>query len=150
MSKSRFHRLLMVVAELTTTALFLASILAPSAAVSDEANARLLRKMFTAFQCSSYASFAEKKEEAQRLFDAGIKAGREALKAGNISQEILMANGLPFTVLKPTNPSADVFIGRVYSNAHQSIFEDLKEYDLDEVIPRCERAYRLSNCEAID
>jgi hypothetical protein len=59
---------------------------------SDEAKARLGTLMWSAFECATYASDAEKKKEAKRLFDTGYKAGKEfmaAVESGQVSKEEL-------------------------------------------------------------
>ena len=105
-------------------ALFLvATVLTIGPARSEEAKARLGRVMWAAFECTTFASMADKQEDAKRLFDIGLKAGRdfiEALNRGNISQEefsTMVPMGVTM-LIREGGPSTDFVVGRVYQARH--------------------------------
>jgi hypothetical protein len=100
-----------------------ATVLTIGPARSEEAKARLGRVMWAAFECTTFASMADKQEDAKRLFDIGLKAGRdfiEALNRGNISQEefsTMVPMGVTM-LIREGGPSTDFVVGRVYQARH--------------------------------
>jgi hypothetical protein len=147
---------------------FAALMLATSPAAGDKAKARLGRVMWSAFVCTTYAGMAEKEEEATRLFDAGLKAGRDfidALKSGNISQEELhstVPTGVTLLLNEPV-PSADFLIGRVYAMAQSYAYDKIVKMDnsglpldvdhwvMDEKLQKikAQSFYSKRNCELV-
>ena len=80
--------------------------------------AQLARLMFAAFQCGTYAAMSDDEKAKARLFEVGVKAGREFLDAvnkGQITHEAEM-KVVPAAVLErlPYRPSTDFALGRIF------------------------------------
>ena len=150
-------------------ALFLvAAVLTIGPAGSEETKAHLGRVMWSAFECVTFANMAGKQEDAKRLFDIGLKAGRdfiEAVKSGNISQEEF--NNAPVGVtalMQEGGPSTDFLVGRVYSWASEEAYDAIVKHDASGVTldakdwimdagqqkMRAQTSYLHSNCELIE
>jgi hypothetical protein len=149
--------------------LLIATVLTVGPARSEEAKARLGRVMWSAFECVTFASMAGEQEAAKRLFDIGLKAGRdfiEALNRGDISQEEfnkIVPMGVTM-LMREGGPSTDFVVGRVYSYAQEDAYDavvkhdasglplDTKDWIMDDGLKkmRAENSYSNSNCELIE
>ena len=75
---------------LFVASLFSLELVAIAAAQTAFEKPRLARVMWSAFQCATYADYAQDNSERARLIEIGLKAGREfleAAKAGQITPE---------------------------------------------------------------
>ena len=99
---------------------FIISLSFPASAQTASEKARQSRVMWSAFQCSTFAELLGDQKEQARLFDLGIKAGREFLEAARNKQipSEIADKEVPMGVIWLMNgPSNDFIIGRVYENA---------------------------------
>jgi hypothetical protein len=160
-----FHRL---GAGISTSALSLALLLSVGSAKSDDAMGHLGQVAWSAFQCATFAAMAKREVASQRLFDVGLKAGRdfiEAVENGKVSDEELnsiVPTGVTM-LLSEGGPSTDFLLGRIYSAAQESAYDKIVKQDaaglpLDtehwvmdkkQQAPRAETSYSKSNCELI-
>jgi hypothetical protein len=80
--------------------------------------AQLARLMFSAFQCGAYAAMSDNEKEKARLFEVGVKAGREFLDAVNNGQITYEAEWkvLPAAVVERLayRPSTEFVLGRIF------------------------------------
>jgi hypothetical protein len=149
-----------------TCGLLIASMLSIAPVHADEDKARLGRTMWTAFACATFAELSERKEEQDRLFQTGLKAGREfieALQNGKISNEEVDSKVPVGVIWLLAGPSIDFIIGRVYSGAEEDAYDsivkkdasglplDIKDWITDKQVqkPKAEAAYLKGNCELI-
>ncbi len=82
--------------------------------------ARLSRTMWSAFECSVYADLSGNEMEQARLFDLGVKSGREFIEAVNTRQippDMLRVEVNAATLDLLQGPSTDFMVGRVYESA---------------------------------
>lgn len=113
--------------------IFLSFAVAPPAFSQTAAEkAHLARVAWSAFQCGTYAEISGDKKEQARLFEVGLKAGREFLSAamrGEISPEIAKSE-VPIGVsMLVQGPSADFILGRVFENAMGDAFDKIVKED---------------------
>ena len=91
-------------------------------------SARNGRVMWSAFQCATFAELSGDTKEQERLFTAGVKAGRqfvEALQKGQISREA-MSSEVPIGVtMLLAGPSVDFIIGRIFESAMGDAYDDI-------------------------
>jgi hypothetical protein len=115
---------------LTTSALIaLTNVSAAQGAVE---KARQARTMWSAFQCGIYAEMSGEREEQARLFDVGIKAGRDFIDAINKKQippdvaerEVPIGVNLVFG-----GPTPDFIIGRIFESASKDAFDSIVTKD---------------------
>jgi hypothetical protein len=108
--------------------------------------AQLARLMWAAFQCGTYAGLSDDDKEQARLFEMGLKAGREfldALNKGQITDEtkrkvvplevmqVLRFTGPPLDLTRIPEPlpkkvegsSTDFVLGRIFQDATSSAHE---------------------------
>lgn len=94
--------------------------------------ARLSRTMWSAFQYGTFAEMSGNEKEQARLFDVGVKAGRDfldALKNRQIPADVA-SNEVPIGVsMLLQGPSADFIIGRVFENAMQDAYDDIVKHE---------------------
>jgi hypothetical protein len=144
-----------------TCIIFMASVSVASAqhAKPDPAaKARLGRTLWSAFTCGMFAGMSDNEKEQRRLFELGLKAGREFIKAlenGDIPAEVSKKE-VPVGVLwNLEGPSADFIIGRIYQDATKYALDKLKDekgnYLLDDSIKkmRAQNEYLAGNCSLV-
>ena len=88
----------------------------PASGQTASDKARLARVMWSAFECSTFAELMGDQKEQARLFELGIKAGREFLEAARNKQipSEIVDKEIPMGVIWLMNgPSNDFIIGRV-------------------------------------
>jgi hypothetical protein len=125
----------------------------PSLAASDAEIVSLGDKMSGAFKCSTYAQLLHDQKEQQRLFQIGLKAGRDyvqGLKSRDDPSEMsTFIRGAP----------TDFVVGQMYeaesTHAYDEIVKNqnglpLKQWlDADAAKTQAEVRYRQSNCSLI-
>jgi hypothetical protein len=140
-----------IVATIVTSILTFSS---PSFAARDAEIGNLGEKMSSAFRCSTYASLFRDQKEQQRLFQIGLKVGRdyvEGLKTRDdpTSEMLTFIRGVP----------TDFVVGQMYeaesTHAYDEIVKNqnglpLKQWlDADTAKTQAELRYRQSNCSVI-
>ena len=146
-----------VLSHAAITAVVIASMLAflsPSRAASDREIVALSDKMSAAFRCATYASLFHDQKEQQRLFQIGLKTGRdyvEELKTRDdpTSEILAFIKGV----------STDFVVGQMYeaesTHAYDEIVKNqnglpLKQFlDADATKSQAELRYRQNNCSSI-
>ena len=126
----------------------------PSLAASDAEIVSLGDKMSGAFRCSTYASIFHDQKEQQRLFQIGLKAGREYV-------EWLKSRDDPTSELSTfiRGVSTDFVFGQMYeaesTHAYDEIVKNqnglpLKQWlDASAAKTQAELRYQQSNCSLI-
>src|SRR5262249_13578397 len=126
----------------------------PSLAASDAEIVSLGDKMSGAFRCSTYASIFHDQKEQQRLFQIGLKAGREYVEG-------LKSRDDPTSELSTfiRGGSTNFVGGQMYesesTHAYDEFVKDqnglpLKQWlDADTAKTQAELRYRQSNCSII-
>ena len=88
--------------------------------------------MWSAFECGTYAEMSDDEKEQTRLFELGVKAGRDFLGARESHQitDDDVRNEVPFFMLLVLQgPSTDFIIGRVFQFAYTRTFDDIAKHD---------------------
>ena len=126
----------------------------PSFAASDADLNKLSDKMSGAFKCSTYAAIFHDQKEQQRLFQIGLKAGRdyvEGLKSRDdpTSEMSTFIRGV----------STDFVVGQLYEAESTHAYDEIIKYqnglplnkwfDAPEPKNQAERIYGQSNCSLI-
>ena len=126
----------------------------PSFAASDADLNNLSDKMSGAFKCSTYAAIFHDQKEQQRLFQIGLKAGRdyvEGLKSRDdpTSEMSTFIRGV----------STDFVLGQLYEAESTHAYDEIVKYqnglppnkwfDAPEPKNQAERIYGQSNCSLI-
>ena len=126
----------------------------PSFAASDADLNNLSDKMSGAFKCSTYAAIFHDQKEQQRLFQIGLKAGRdyvEGLKSVDdpTSELLTFIRGVP----------TDFVVGQLYEAESTHAYDEIIKYqnglplnkwfDAPEPKNQAERIYSQSNCSLI-
>jgi hypothetical protein len=125
----------------------------PSLAASDGEIVSLGDKMSGAFKCSTYAQLLQDQKEQQRLFQIGLKAGRdyvEGLKSrDDPSAMSTFIRGAP----------TDFVVGQMYEAESTHAYDEIvknqnglpsKQWlDADAAKTQAELRYRQSNCSLI-
>ena len=126
----------------------------PSFAASDADLNNLSDKMSGAFKCSTYAAIFHDQKEQQRLFQIGLKAGRdyvEGLKSRDdpTSEMSTFIRGV----------STDFVVGQLYEAESTHAYDEIvkpqnglpmnKWFEAPEPKIQAERSYRQSNCPLI-
>ena len=126
----------------------------PSFAASDADLNNLSDKMSGAFKCSTYAAIFHDQKEQQRLFQIGLKAGRdyvEGLKSVDdpTSELLTFIRGVP----------TDFVVGQLYEAESTHAYDEIIKYqnglplnkwfDAPEPKNQAERIYGQSNCSLI-
>jgi hypothetical protein len=104
----------------------------PCFAASDQNKARLGHTMWSAFVCGTYAEMSGDEKEQTRLFELGVKAGRDFLGARESHQitDDDLRNEVPFFMLLVLQgPSTDFIIGRVFQFAYTRTFDEIAKHD---------------------
>ena len=126
----------------------------PSFAASDADLNNLSDKMSGAFKCSTYAAIFHDQKEQQRLFQIGLKAGRdyvEGLKSVDdpTSELLTFIRGVP----------TDFVVGQLYEAESTHAYDEIvkpqnglpmnKWFEAPEPKIQAERSYRNGNCSLI-
>ena len=126
----------------------------PSFAASDADLNNLSDKMSGAFKCSTYAAIFHDQKEQQRLFQIGLKAGRdyvEGLKSRDdpTSEMSTFIRGV----------STDFVVGQLYEAESTHAYDEIvkpqnglpmnKWFEAPEPKIQAERSYRNGNCSLI-
>ena len=140
-----------IVATIVTSILAFSS---PCLAASDAEIVSLRDKMSGAFRCSTYAQLFHDQKEQQRLFQIGLKAGRdyvEGLKSVDdpTSELLTFIRGVP----------TDFVVGQLYEAESTHAYDEIvkpqnglpmnKWFEAPEPKIQAERSYRQSNCPLI-
>jgi len=102
----------------------------PSQASKDDV--QLGRMTYSAFECFMFAEMAGNKEEAERLFNVAIRAGRqflEALTKGRLSEDEVRTQVPIGVTLKLGGPSIDFMLGRIYEGATDQAYNAIVSQD---------------------
>jgi hypothetical protein len=125
-----------------------------SLAASDAEIVSFSDKMSAAFRCSTYASLFRDQKEQQRLFQIGLKVGRdyaEGLKSRDdpTSEMSTFIRGV----------STDFVVGQMYETESTHAYDEIVKYqkgpplkellDADAAKTQAELRYRQSNCSLI-
>jgi hypothetical protein len=125
-----------------------------SLAASDAEIGSLSDKMSSAFRCSTYAQLSQDQKEQQRLFQIGLKAGRdyvEGLKSRNdpTSELLTFIRGVP----------TDFVVGQMYESESTHAYDEIVKYqnglplqqwlDAPAAKTQAELTYNKSNCSLI-
>jgi hypothetical protein len=128
----------------------------PSLAVSDEEVGHSGDKMSAAFRCLTYARMFHDYKEEQRLFQIGLKAGRDFYEGMKSRDDATMGETMAFM----RSVSTDFMVGVTYDRETTKAYDGIVKYD--DGIPRerwltpdvakslAERSYRNSNCSLIN
>jgi hypothetical protein len=102
-------------------------------------------KMSGAFKCATYASMFHDQKEQQRLFQIGLKAGREYVE-GLKSRDDPKSELLTFMRAAPT----DFVVGQMYESESTHAYNEIvqNQSDADAAKSQAELRYRQSNCSA--
>ena len=140
-----------IVATIVTSMIAVSS---PSLAASDAEIVSLGDKMSGAFRCSTYASIFHDQKERQRLFQIGLKVGRDYVE-GLKSRDDPTSELSTFIRAAPT----DFVVGQMYESESTHAYDEvvknqngpsLKQWlDADEAKIQAELRYRQSNCSSI-
>jgi hypothetical protein len=138
-----------------TTVTCILAFWSPSFAASDAEIVSLSDKMSDAFRCSAYAQLFHDQKEQQRLFQIGLKAGRdyvEELKSRDdpTSETLTFIRGV----------STDFVVGQLYEAASTHAYDEIVKYqnglplkdwlDAPAAKTQAELSYRKSNCSQVN
>lgn len=122
-------------------------------AESSKEYAKKGRLVWSAFECSIYASKIDKMKEAENLFNLGYKNGLDfidALKLNKIEEKDLSEEVPVVIKFLLSGPNADFILGRIYEVSVDNVY---KNVDLNTVaeIQRNKfiKKYTDSNCSLI-
>ena len=148
--KPVMRRAAIVAAIVTGTLAFLS----PCLAASDAEISSLGETMSSAFKCSTYASLFHDQKEQQRLFQIGLKVGRdyvEGLKSRDDPSSELS------TFIKGV--STDFVVGQMYESESTHAYDEIVKYqnglplqqllDADAAKSQAELRFRQSKCSEI-
>jgi hypothetical protein len=139
---------------LATVITSILTFLSPCSAASDAEIVSLSDKMSSAFKCSTFASLFHDQKEQQRLFQIGLKAGRdyvEGLKSRDdpTSEMSTFIRGV----------STDFVVGQMYESQSTHAYDVIVKYqnglplnqwlDATAAKTQAELSYRQSNCSSI-
>jgi hypothetical protein len=123
----------------------------PSLAASDAEFASLGNKMSGAFKCSIYASMFQDWKEQQRLFQIGLKAGREFVEGMKSRTDPNPSVGDMLAFVRGV--STDFMVGSMYDSEATKALDEIpieKRSDPSEEKTQAEIIYRNSNCSSIN
>ena len=150
---------------LTSTSLLVFLTLLGSISISfgqTDEKAQLGRLMYSVFQCGAFAGMSDNEKEQARLFEVGLRAGREFLDAVNKGQitDEAKSKVVPYAVMRLLRftgpypdlvemsefikglpkelegPSADFVHGRIFQDATLSAYEMAKVADPSNVLSK--------------
>ena len=131
-----------IVATIVTSILAFSS---PSFAASDAEIVSLRDKMSGAFRCSTYAQLFHDQKEQQRLFQIGLKAGRDYVE-GLKSRDDPKSETLTFM----RGVSTDFVVGQMYESESTHAYDEIAKLDVPEAKIQAELNYRNGNCSLIN
>jgi hypothetical protein len=112
-------------------------------------------KMSGAFRCSTYAQLFHNKEEQQRLFQIGLKAGRDYVEGLKSRDDPTMSEMSTFI----RGVSTDFVVGQMYESNSTRAYDEIIKYqnglplkewlDAPAAKTQAELLYRQSNCSSI-
>jgi hypothetical protein len=140
-------RLTAIIATIITSILAFSS---PSVAASDAELASLGNKMSSAFKCSIYASMFQDWKEQQRLFQIGLKAGRDFVEGMKSRTDPNPSVGDMLAFVRGV--STDFTVGSMYDSETTKAYDEIPlEQRLDPSAEKtqAETIYRNSNCSSI-
>jgi hypothetical protein len=122
----------------------------PSLAASDAELAGFGNKMSGAFKCSIYASMSQDWKEQQRLFQIGLKAGRDFVEGmkGRADPNPSVGGMLAFV----RGVSTDFMVGSMYDSEATKALDEIpleQRVDPSEEKTQAEVIYRNNNCSSI-
>ena len=139
-------------------ATLVASILAfssPSLAASDAEIVSLSDKMSGAFRCSTYAQLFHDQKEQQRLFQIGLKAGRDYVEELKGRDDPSMGEMSAFI----RDVSTDFVVGQMYESESTHAYDEIvknrnglplkQPLDASAAKAQAELNYQKSNCSSI-
>lgn len=130
----------------------LAICLLPATGAATEADAKAARLMFTAFECSAYASMTGDNAREKQLVEVGVAAGRQflaALAAGEISENDLRRHAPFMEGTDLDQPSPDFMIGRMFQGTFEAMQRKVSSEDkAGEPLPEDEWVYEGEDFEA--
>ena len=137
-----------IVATLVTSTLAFSS---PSLAASDVEIGSFGDKMSSAFRCSTYASLFHDQKEQQRLFQIGLKAGRDYVEALKSRDDLKM--GEMSTFIRAV--STDFVVGQMYESESTHAYNEIVKsqngpLDAPAAKTQAELTYRKNNCSLIN
>ena len=127
----------------------------PSFAASDADLNNLSDKMSGAFKCSTYAAIFHDQKEQQRLFQIGLKAGRDYVEGLKSRDDLAKGETAAFI----RSVSTDFVVGQMYEADSTHAYDEIVKYqnglplnkwfDAPEPKNQAERIYGQSNCSLI-
>jgi len=127
----------------------------PSLAASDAEIGDLGDKMSGAFRCSTYAQLFHDQKEQQRLFQIGLKTGRDYVEGLKSRDDPTM--GEMSTFIRAV--STDFVVGQLYEAESTHAYDEIVKYqnglplkqwlDASAAKSQAELSYRKSNCSLI-
>lgn len=125
--------------------------------LSSKEYATMGRQVFSAFQCSSWASINDDQGEAERLFKFGYEQGQKflgALSAQKIKQEDISSQVPIGVTMLLQGPSEEFILGRIHSAAEEDALDevfktgdDFNDDEIQKII--ASNKYIKGNCELI-
>jgi hypothetical protein len=120
----------------------------PSLAASDEEITNLATKMSAAFKCATYAHLFKDQKEQRRLFQIGLKAGRELMEGMKGRNPQWMGE----TTADLPGVTTDFLIGSAYDSEAAKASGEIpleQRYRPSEDNTPAKLRYRESNCSLI-
>ena len=127
----------------------------PSLAASDTEINSLGNKMSGAFRCSTYAQLFHDQKEQQRLFQIGLKAGRDYVEGLKSRDDPTMGEMSTFI----RGVSTDFVVGQLYEAESTHAYDEIVKYqnglplkqwlDVSAAKTQAELSYRKNNCSLI-
>lgn len=124
---------------------------------SSKEYAMMGRDVWSAFECSSWASEINDTKEVERLFLFGYEQGKkflDALNAGKIEQEDISQEVPIGVTMLLQGPSEEFILGRIYSFAEEEALgevfktgDDYNSKELQEII--ASNKFQDGNCELV-
>ena len=140
---------------LATIVTSIIGLLSPCLAVSDAKIGGLGDKMSGAFKCSTYAQLFHDQKEQQRLFQIGLKAGRDYVEGLKSRDDLAMGEMSMFI----RGVSTDFVVGQLYEAESTHAYDEIVKYqnglplqqwlDASAAKTQAELSYRKSNCSLI-
>jgi len=118
------------------------------------------REIWSAFECSAWASKVDDSKEAERLFMFGYSQGQKflgALKAEKIKQEDISSEVPIGVTMLLQGPSEEFMLGRIFENAQEEALNEVfyTNYDRSNLNPEdlqksiAGNKFRDGNCQLI-
>jgi hypothetical protein len=123
-----------------------------SLAASDAEIGSLGDKMSAAFRCSTFAYLSQDQKEQQRLFQIGLKAGRDYVEGLKSRDDLAKGETAAFI----RSVSTDFVVGQIYESASTHAYDEIvrnqngQPLNASEAKTQAELGYRQSNCSSIN